>query len=211
MKILLRRLYWRLFFAYIKTIRGGRIKSDEIPEFPLTCKILLKNKNVVLKLGKNLVFEDGVVISINGHGICEIGDKVVLRQGCHIEVGKEGHVQIGQESFLNRLCHVVSGNYIELGMHNAIGMGVIIMDTDHKVSSKGRQDWGISQKGTVVIGDEVWIGANTIVLKDTKIESNSVIAAGSIVKGYRKKGKIYYDKRNLTSKEIGAVGESQYR
>ncbi|RHN21877.1 DapH/DapD/GlmU-related protein [Collinsella sp. AF31-11] len=33
------------------------------------------------------------------------------------------------------------------------------------------------------IGENCWIGAGTIILRGTKIEANSVVAAGSIVKG----------------------------
>ena len=36
-------------------------------------------------------------------------------------------------------------------------------------------------KGPIVIGDNVWIGANCVILPGVKIGSNVVIGAGSIV------------------------------
>ena len=34
-----------------------------------------------------------------------------------------------------------------------------------------------------MLGENVWVGLNAIILKDTVIGNNSVIAAGSVVKG----------------------------
>ncbi|UKI50226.1 MAG: hypothetical protein L6U99_01840 [Clostridium sp.] len=36
-------------------------------------------------------------------------------------------------------------------------------------------------KGEILIGNNVWIGANCVILKNVKIGDNAVISAGSIV------------------------------
>ncbi len=45
--------------------------------------------------------------------------------------------------------------------------------------------------GKVIIGNEVYIGADTIILPGTKIGDNTIVGAGSIVKGILKKNSVY--------------------
>ncbi len=37
------------------------------------------------------------------------------------------------------------------------------------------------QKGKTIIGNNIWIGRNTIILKDSKVGNNSIVSAGSVV------------------------------
>ena len=66
-----------------------------------------------------------------------------------------------------------------------IGADVMIVDTDfHEVDSVLRWDLPIpspSERDAVSIGDDVFIGARSIVLKGVTIGNGSVIAAGSVV------------------------------
>lgn len=39
------------------------------------------------------------------------------------------------------------------------------------------------KKNKLIIGENVWIGLNAIILKNTNIGDNSIVAAGSVVKG----------------------------
>ena len=67
-----------------------------------------------------------------------------------------------------------------------LGANVIVTDTDfHAINPYFRSGHTGPHVGTrdVVIGKRVWIGANSIVLKGSKIGDNSVIGAGSLVTG----------------------------
>jgi acetyltransferase-like isoleucine patch superfamily enzyme len=72
---------------------------------------------------------------------------------------------------------------VEIGNSVLIGANVLIADTDfHPLSVAERQRDG--QAGAVrpiVIEDNVFIGANVIVLKGVRIGRGSVIGAGSVV------------------------------
>jgi maltose O-acetyltransferase len=64
-----------------------------------------------------------------------------------------------------------------------IASGVNILDSNgHEVISKNRTV-GRDTPKEIVIGENVWIGLNSIILKGTTIGNNSIIAAGSVVKG----------------------------
>lgn len=56
-----------------------------------------------------------------------------------------------------------------------ISENVTIRDDDgHTVAGRPRQ-------GKIVIGDNVWIGLNSIVLKNVTIGDGAIVAAGSVV------------------------------
>ena len=47
----------------------------------------------------------------------------------------------------------------------------------------------------VVIGDNVWIGANAVILKGTYIGSNTVIGAGTVVSGSIPPKSLVFDRK----------------
>jgi acetyltransferase-like isoleucine patch superfamily enzyme len=54
----------------------------------------------------------------------------------------------------------------------------------------------------VIIGDNVWVGANCVILRGTVIGDNCVIAAGSVVKGNVESNMLYYQERTIKNKLI---------
>ena len=48
---------------------------------------------------------------------------------------------------------------------------------------------------SIEIGSNVWIGANSVILKGSRIGDNVVVAAGSIVKGEVPSGTVLIQKR----------------
>ena len=61
----------------------------------------------------------------------------------------------------------------------------------------------------VVIGNNVWIGANAIILRGTTIGDNSVIAAGSVVKGNVPSNTLLVQKKEDTLIEIQGNGREK--
>jgi acetyltransferase-like isoleucine patch superfamily enzyme len=90
-----------------------------------------------------------------------------------------GVIRIGEYAFMSYNVSVTSMNRITIGNRVKIANNVVIVDHDHDYKNNN-----IGYKtGSVVIEDDVWIGANCVILKDTHIGHNCVIAAGSVVKG----------------------------
>ena len=81
---------------------------------------------------------------------------------------------------INRNCTISCHHEISIGENTLIGTNVSIFDHDHKFINNNvkRRDFN---KASIKIGSNVWIGANSIILKGVEIGDNAVIGAGSIV------------------------------
>ena len=72
----------------------------------------------------------------------------------------------------------------------------------HYFVPEGEQPWNEIKTSPVVIGKNVWIGANTTILAGTHIGDNCVIAAGSVIKGDIEKSKLVIQKRSTEIRTI---------
>ena len=85
---------------------------------------------------------------------------------------------------------------ITIGEGCEFGPGVLVYDHDHDFRV------GLEKKeykcSDVVIGDHVWIGANTVILRGAVIGDNCVIGAGSVVRGNVPSNTILVQKRENT-------------
>ncbi len=102
---------------------------------------------------------------------------------CTILVDQNGaRVAIGSRSRLNGV-YVHAQISVRIGENCVIASGVNIIDSNgHELSSANRTI-GRDRPVPIEIGDNVWIGMNSIVLKGTVIGRNSVIGANSVVSG----------------------------
>lgn len=98
-----------------------------------------------------------------------------LRQGATLTIGDDVGISGGS------ICATSS---ITIGARTLLGADVVIADTDfHSISPKGRRYSGLQHAASspVTIGEDVFIGTGTVVLKGVAIGANSVIGAKSVV------------------------------
>ena len=84
---------------------------------------------------------------------------------------------------------VYSFNSIEIGHNAIIGANTKILDSDfHPVNADARLENCDNKEKTltkpIMIGNNVFIGCNCIILKGSNIGDNCVVGAGSVVSGY---------------------------
>lgn len=111
-----------------------------------------------------------------------------------------GNLKIGDHCFFNRNCTIISRNSIEIGEGCTLGPNVCIYDHDHVFGRNGQT--GQFKLGKIIIGDNCWIGADAIILRDTVIGKNCVIAAGCVVKGNIPDSSIVSMQRELIIKPL---------
>jgi acetyltransferase-like isoleucine patch superfamily enzyme len=126
---------------------------------------------------------DGRLPVLYGRGKVTIGKRLVMRSRLVAsEIGAAlpgAELRIGDNVFINHGATVIANHYIEIGDGTLIGEFAALYDTNHHpVDSTHSQKYE-----PVIIESNVWLGRGVIVLPGSRIGSNSVIAAGSVVKG----------------------------
>ena len=121
-----------------------------------------------------------------------IGKFVFIRKNTTIRIDGDSTLHIGDHVFMNDNCNINCANKISIGSYTKIAPNVSINDHDHNYKGIGDENL---IKGEVIIGKNVWIGSNSVILRGTIIEDNAVVAAGSIVKGYVAKDSVFLNKR----------------
>jgi acetyltransferase-like isoleucine patch superfamily enzyme len=121
-----------------------------------------------------------------------IGKFVFIRKNASIRIDYSGELILGENVFINDNCNINCINKITIGRNTKIAPNVCINDHDHNYKVSSNDHLLI---GKVTIGENVWIGSNVVILRDTIIGDNSVIAAGSVVKGNIPADTLFLNKR----------------
>ena len=104
------------------------------------------------------------------------GKGIIVKHNADISA----HIEIGDHSELGTRCMIHSN--VKIGNHVIMGPDVKIYSRNHGYSSLEVpiQLQGRIQESTT-IGDDVWIGANAVILPGVSVGDHVVIGAGSIV------------------------------
>lgn len=78
---------------------------------------------------------------------------------------------------MNSGCYIQGRNGIKIGSNVRVGPNVGIISANHNVNDFDK--W--SNDPPIEIGDNVWIGMNTVILPGARIGSNVIIGANSVV------------------------------
>lgn len=193
-KLILRyKLYMPLAlcrFLYLNLVRLKRIHSCcffipsryAIVEISKTARVIV-NHSVLFgwrnmkysRLETSLVMAEGSIFELGG---ANFKSMELIGYGSYIQIGQNAKLSIGN-SFINREVKVLCNKSISIGDGCVIAMGAVIRDNDggqHQILSDNYKN----QK-PVIIGNHVWVGENSMILKGVTIGDGAVIAASSLV------------------------------
>jgi virginiamycin A acetyltransferase len=109
--------------------------------------------------------------------------------------GGSGDLILGECVTINSGCVFYTGNGIFIGNHVAIAANCTIAPVNHAFMEKDKlitSQGFLPSKGGVHIEDDVWIGANTVLLDGAIVRKGCVIGAGSLVRGELEAYGVYF-------------------
>lgn len=131
----------------------------------------------------------GPVLSIGEHveigcpARITLGNEIYLVPGAVLRACGEGSLRMGSRITINGNARVVADfGTIEIGSGIMIGPNVVIRASNHGTVRPDIPIWEQGQTGgRIVVGDDVWIGANAVIVAGVTVGSHVVVAAGAVV------------------------------
>ena len=111
-----------------------------------------------------------------------IGDNVSFATGCVLKTD-EGRIVIGNHTSFNTNTSMTSpkGCLVEIGNYVLVAPNVVIRPFNYNYKSLTFMRKNEHLPDKIIIGDDVWIGANSVITGGVTIGKGAVIGAGSVV------------------------------
>ena len=147
------------------------ISDDSVMEEQKVCRKILQRLNTV---DRSDFDEIGKIVK----ELLGKSDGAFINPPFYCDYGS--HIEVGKNFFANYNCTIIDVAKVKIGDNCQMAPNVAVYTAGHPIHSVSRNslyEYGIS----VTIGDNVWIGGNTVIMPGVHIGSNTVIGAGSVV------------------------------
>lgn len=153
----------------------GRFRGKVVIDAP-------KIKSGMIQIGHRvcLYYKKGISFSSKGgtvifKGTCLIGNE------CIIDLWEKGVLIFG-DNFGASASMFLCQRHMEFKENVDVGFGCVIMDTDfHAIKYRGKK---LPVTGKVIIGSNTWIGAKTVIRKNTQTPDYCIIGGSSTLAKY---------------------------
>jgi acetyltransferase-like isoleucine patch superfamily enzyme len=149
-------------WSRICALAGGDAMQELLASLP-SWQLVRRSRRIFLrrrlrKCGSDLVVSQGVIFEFPER--IDLGDRVFVNRGALITARRD--IQIGDD--------VLIGPYVVInsGDHN-------YADPTQPIGSQGHR------AGPITIGNDVWLGAHCVILRDVTVGDGAVVAAGAVV------------------------------
>lgn len=158
--------------VYLKSIKGTIGLPQKI--YAGIIKIGYGDIGIFDKQNSRTIWE--VKGSVNFNGKADIG------HGSKISVGQNASLSFGRNFSITAESSIICFRKISFGNDCLMSWNILMMDTDfHKIYSQ--EEKLLNADREIIVGNHVWIGANSTIMKGSEIKDNCVIAANSLVSG----------------------------
>lgn len=147
------------------------ISDDAVMEEQKKCRKILQKLNFADRSDFETLAE--IVKELLGKS-----ENAFINPPFYCDYGK--HIEVGKNFFANYNCTIIDVAKVKIGDNCQFAPNVSIYTAGHPVHPVARNsmyEYGIE----VTVGDNVWIGGNTVIMPGVNIGSNTVIGAGSVV------------------------------
>lgn len=114
----------------------------------------------------------------------QLGDKVRIYPNARLECSPNGRIIFGDNISIGPNVNITACGEVRIGSGTTISANVFITDMDHDISDPSHS---VMQTRNIVrptsIGENCFIGANTVILAGTVMKNGVVVGANSTVRG----------------------------
>lgn len=170
---------WSLLVAFILRSKGIKVGRAFYIEGTPYLKIRGSYSNV--SIGENVKIFGNIDLRNRENGKIIIGNNVEIDNDCRLVSANNAVLSFDDNCFIGPYSVFNAGTDIKLGSFTISGGFVHIQSSNHGLA-KNEKIW--LQKhtyGKVLIGEDVWLGANCTILPGVKIGAGAVIAAKAVV------------------------------
>lgn len=137
-----------------------------------------------------------------------IGKNSWIEEPCHFSYGVNTY--IGDNFYANFNLAVVDDGEVRIGDNVMFGPNITLSTTGHPIYEEYRRG-GTQFSIPIVIGNDVWLGANIVILPGVTIGNNVVIGAGSVVTKDIPDNTLAYGNPCQAVREINEYDREYYR
>jgi acetyltransferase-like isoleucine patch superfamily enzyme len=123
-------------------------------------------------IGRNAVIIKPMLLQ--GVARISVGDDVIIRDGAWLE---SSSLSIGSNTYIGHHCHVHSIDPVSIGSGCVFADNVMVSTTEHDRIDRHL----VHGTGPIVIGDDVFLGQNVVVLGGVRVGNGATLAAGAVV------------------------------
>lgn len=116
-----------------------------------------------------------LTLELRNGGKVILGERSQSRSGLTL-IADGGVIEVGAHCQFNTNVSVTALESVRIGERCSLANNVVIVDHDHAFGGVSAFD-----SAEVVLGDDVWVGANAVILKGVHVADHCVIAAGAVV------------------------------
>jgi acetyltransferase-like isoleucine patch superfamily enzyme len=185
-KFSLKSIYFNLkYLPFKQAIRFPILISSKVSLRKVSGKIIfncpIKTGLIQIGFDKVGIFDHKYSRSIwEVYGTVIFNGNAIIGHGSRICVLDGGTLTIGNNFSITAESSIITSTEVSIGNDCLISWDVLIMDTDfHKILDEN--DAVINPPQSITIGNKVWIGCRSLVLKGSAIPNNCIIGANSVL------------------------------
>lgn len=144
-----------------------------------------------------------VVLEFNRGSHVWLGKRVRIHSGSKVKVRSNAILRIGDDVKINYYCIIAAHHMIEIGKGTEFGPSVYLYDHDHDYKRGLCPNSSNESYNTepIKIGENCWIGADTVILRGTELGDNCVVGAGCVLKGKYPANSVVIQKKDSIIKQ----------
>jgi len=143
-----------------------------------------------VQLGKDFIVGSFSQILVEEGAVLSVGDYCWVADNCYIEPGRGCTISIGHRTSLQSRCQirgdVTIGDNVLMAPNCFLSSGKHMYDylpelTIREQDKRYFQDYGKSYSNPIKVGNDVWLGINSVILPGVTIGDGSIIGANAVV------------------------------